>query len=60
MAQVLAKNGAFLLRPINVLDLTGNPSVGQQEYAALLGLLNRMFNIGAELLGRDKLEPIFM
>jgi hypothetical protein len=31
---------------INGLDLTGNPSIGQQGYEALLGLLNRRFNIG--------------
>jgi hypothetical protein len=29
------------LRQID-LDLTGNPSIGQQGYAALLGLLNRV------------------
>jgi hypothetical protein len=45
MAQELARDDA-LLRPIGKLDLTGNPSIGQQGYAALLGLLNRRFEIG--------------
>jgi hypothetical protein len=44
MAQELARDDA-LLRPIGKLDLTGNPSIGQQGYAALLGLLNRRFDI---------------
>jgi hypothetical protein len=46
MAQELARGDA-LLRPIHVLDLSGNPSIGQQGYAALLGLLNRKFDISA-------------
>jgi hypothetical protein len=37
MAHELARDDA-LLRPIGDLDLTGNPSIGQQGYAALLGL----------------------
>jgi hypothetical protein len=45
IAQELGRGDA-LLRPIEELDLTGNPSIGQQGYAALLGLLNRRFNIG--------------
>jgi hypothetical protein len=44
MAQELARDDP-LLRPIG-LDLKGNPSIGQQGYEALLGLLNRRFDIG--------------
>jgi hypothetical protein len=44
MAQELARDDA-LSRPINELDLTGNPYIGEQGYAALLGLLNRRFNL---------------
>jgi hypothetical protein len=44
MAQALARDDA-VLRPIAILDLTGNPSIGQQGYQALLGLLNRRFDI---------------
>jgi hypothetical protein len=44
MAQELVRDDA-LLRPI-ALDLTGNPSIGQQGHEALLGLLNRRFDIG--------------
>jgi hypothetical protein len=33
------------LRPIEELNLCGNPSTGQEGYQALLGLLNRKFNI---------------
>jgi hypothetical protein len=46
MAQELVRDDAAL-RPIGELNLTGNPSIGQQGYAALLGLLNRRVNIGA-------------
>jgi hypothetical protein len=46
MALELARDDA-VLRPIDELDLTGNPSIGQQGYEALLGLLNRRFDIGA-------------
>jgi hypothetical protein len=31
------------------LILTGNPSIGQQGYEALLGLLNRSFDIGVKV-----------
>jgi hypothetical protein len=44
MAQALARDDA-VLRPIKILNLTGNPSIGQQGYQALLGLLNRSFDI---------------
>jgi hypothetical protein len=44
MAQELARDKA---KPIGLLDLTGNPSIGQQGYEALLRLLSRRFNIGA-------------
>jgi hypothetical protein len=46
IAQELTKRDNAVLRPINVLGLSGNPSIGQQGYATLLGLLNRRFNIG--------------
>jgi hypothetical protein len=45
MAHELARDDA-LLRPIK-FDLTGNRSIGQHGYAALHGLLNRRFVIGA-------------
>jgi hypothetical protein len=45
MAQELARRDDAVLRPINALDLRGNPSIGQRGHAALLGLLNRRFNI---------------
>jgi hypothetical protein len=32
-------------RPFDMLNLCGNPSIGQEGYQALLGLLNRKFNI---------------
>jgi hypothetical protein len=44
MAQELARDDA-LLRPLDEFDLTANPSIGEQGYAALLGLLNRRFEI---------------
>jgi hypothetical protein len=44
MAQELARDDTSL-RQIHALDLTGNPSVGQTGYEALLGLLNRRFDI---------------
>jgi hypothetical protein len=44
MAQELARVDP-VLRPINILDLTGNPSIGQDGNEALLGLLNRRFDI---------------
>jgi hypothetical protein len=40
MAQELARDD-ILLRPINVIDLSCNPSIGQRGYAVLLELLNR-------------------
>jgi hypothetical protein len=51
MAQELARDDA-LLRSINrfdlsEFDLSGNPSIGQQGYAALIGILNRRFDIEA-------------
>jgi hypothetical protein len=45
MAQELARRADAVLRPINALSLTGNSSIGQQGHAALLGLLNRRFDI---------------
>jgi hypothetical protein len=45
IAQELLRDDA-LLRPINVLGLSFNPSIGKQGYEALLGLLNRRFDIG--------------
>jgi hypothetical protein len=45
MTKELARDDASL-RPLHALDLTGNPSIGHQGYEALLGLLNRRFDIG--------------
>jgi hypothetical protein len=45
MAHEVARHDT-LLRAIDSLDLTGNPSIGQQGYVALLGLLNRRLNVG--------------
>jgi hypothetical protein len=52
MALELARRDDASLRPIyaldmSVLNLTGNPSIGQHGYAAILGLLNRGFDIRA-------------
>jgi hypothetical protein len=45
MAQELVRDDASM-RPIDELYLNGNPSIGQKGYEALLGLLNRRFDIG--------------
>jgi hypothetical protein len=58
MAQELARDDA-LLRPIGELDLTGNPSIGQHGYEALLGLLSRRFNIGAVVVDDLKWKTTF-
>jgi hypothetical protein len=58
MAHELARDDA-LLRPINMLDLTGNPSIGQHGNEALLGLLNRRFNIGAVEVDDQNWEKTF-
>jgi hypothetical protein len=42
IAQELARDDA---REVDELDLSFNPSIGQQGYVALLGLLNRTFDI---------------
>jgi hypothetical protein len=44
MAQELARDDASS-RPIQILDLSGNPSIGQHGNEALLGLLNRRIDI---------------
>jgi hypothetical protein len=59
MAQVLARNCAFLLRPIEALDLTENPSIGRQGYVALLGLLNRGLNIGTVVVDDQNWKATF-
>jgi hypothetical protein len=47
MAQELVRHDALRRRPINEIDLTVNPAIGQQGYEALrLGLLNRRFDVG--------------
>jgi hypothetical protein len=46
MAHELARDDSSLRR-IHILDLTGNPSIGQKGYEALLRLLNRRFDLGA-------------
>jgi hypothetical protein len=48
-----------LLRPIVQLGLTGNPSIGQQGYTALLGLLNRRLNIGAVAMDDQNWKSTF-
>jgi hypothetical protein len=58
MAQALARDDA-VLRPIKILNLTGNPSIGQQGYVALLGLLNRRFDIGDVLVDDLNWKSIF-
>jgi hypothetical protein len=57
MAHKLAREDA-LLRPIDV-HLTGNPSIEQQGYVALLGVLHRMFNIGAVAVDDRKWKATF-
>jgi hypothetical protein len=47
------------LRPIDVLDLTGNPSIGQQGYVALLGLLDRRLNVGTIVVDDLNWKPTF-
>jgi hypothetical protein len=44
MAQELARDDA-LLRPIDEVDLTGNPYTKEQGYTARLGILNQRFDI---------------
>ncbi len=58
IAQELARQAPFL-SSVNMLDLTGNPSIGQLGYEALLGLLNRRCNIGAVFVDDQKWESIF-
>jgi hypothetical protein len=57
IAHELARDDA-LLRPID-LHLTGNPSIGQQGYVALLGVLHRKFNIGAVAVDDRNWKAIF-
>jgi hypothetical protein len=58
MAKELARDDA-LLRPIHALDLTGNPSIGQQGHEALLGLLNRRFDLGAVVVDDQNWKATF-
>jgi hypothetical protein len=58
MAQKLTRDDA-LLRPIHELNLTGNPSIGEQGYAALLGLLNRRFNIDGVVVDDQNWKATF-
>jgi hypothetical protein len=58
MAQELARDDAFL-RPIDEVDLTSNPSIGEQGYAALLGLLNRRFNIDGVVVDDQNWKATF-
>jgi hypothetical protein len=58
MAQELVRVDVFL-RPIKMLGLTGNPSIGQLGYEALLGLLNRRFDIGAVVVNDQSWESTF-
>jgi hypothetical protein len=58
MAQVLARDDA-LMRPIGALTLTDNPSIGQQGYEALLGLLNRRFDIVAVVVDDQNWKSTF-
>jgi hypothetical protein len=44
MVQELARDDALLI-PIHTLNLSGNSSIGQKGYEALLGLLNQRFEI---------------
>jgi hypothetical protein len=53
MAQELARDDAFL-RPIDEVDLTSNPSIGEQGYAALLGILNQRFSINQTACARAR------
>jgi hypothetical protein len=46
IVQELVRSDDALSRPINVHILSGNLSIGQRGYAALLGLLNRRFDMG--------------
>jgi hypothetical protein len=58
VAQELGRDVPFL-RPIDVLDLTGNPSIGQQGYVALLGLLDRRLNVGTIVVDDLNWKPTF-
>ena len=58
MAQELARDDA-LTKSIDELALTGNPSIGQQGYEALLGLLNRTFAIGAVCVDDQNWQSTF-
>jgi hypothetical protein len=58
MTQELARHAASL-RPIIVLCLTCNPSIGEQGYAALLGLLNRRFDIGVVVVDDQSWRSTF-
>jgi hypothetical protein len=58
MAQELARVDP-VLRPINILDLTGNPSIGQDGNEALLGLLNRRFDIRAVVVDDQSWNSTF-
>jgi hypothetical protein len=59
IAQELARRDDAFLRPISVLDLTGNPSIGQHGYEAFLGLLNRNFAICAVDVDDKNWKTIF-
>jgi hypothetical protein len=58
MAQALTRDDA-LLRPIDNLNLTGNLSIGQQGYAALLWLLNRRVDIGFVVVDDQSWQSTF-
>jgi hypothetical protein len=58
MVHELASDAASL-RPIDKLYLTGNPSIGQQGYEVLLGLLNRRFDIGAVVVDDQSWKKTF-
>jgi hypothetical protein len=57
MVHELARDDA-LTRSID-LNLTGNPSIGQHGYVALLGLLNRRFNIVTVIVDDQNWKPTF-
>jgi hypothetical protein len=58
MTHVLARDDG-LMRPIGALILTDNPSIGQQGYEALLGLLNRRFDIVAVVVDDKNWKSTF-
>jgi hypothetical protein len=58
IAQELARDDA-LLRPIDELDLTGNPSIGQQGFEAPPGLLYQRANIGAVVVDDQNWSTTF-